>query len=900
MNEKEHEDEKEEEKDDENDNDNEEDSTLTSSNLNKETNIIDLSLIDSAHVCAAQVRRLHDEIILFTRYIAPRPEEFLMRNEVVDKITRVIKNEWPHAQVDIFGSFKTGLYLPTSDIDLVVFGDWTSLPLNQLKDALIRECVTDKDNIKVLDKASVPIIKVTEIKTDLRIDISFNMINGVKSAALIKEYLLEYPCLRYMAMVLKQFLLQRDLNEVWTGGIGSYSLILMIVSFLQLHPRINPRSTDNNLGVLLIEFFELYGKHFNYMRTGIRVRDGGSYVPKEEIFKQFNNGYRASILCIEDPLNPANDIGKGSYGALKVKQAFENAYLTLSEAVAPQHAYLIKDGQSILGRIIRITHEVIEYRRWIKDLYASRVNNHTNLQQQQQQQKQFNQNNNSLLQQYESNLASIYASFNAQMFKNNNSNQSKSASHSNDEPNNQDKQAAQLNQQYLNGFPMPMNMFSPAFYSFQTSFQNPLSTTSNPKDNSTSSLHKSNTDFSMNGNTNNLFYYHHLNQNQYQHYLNLINSTYNHLATQPFNLNEILNESHKNAFMRKQSSNRNQMANGRYSNKNKSSLNGSKHGHVLPMNNTSTNKPNESDLLYFYDRAGSSCGSGSSSSCSGPISSSSSTNNDSLSSSSNVSSSESDCELNHKCDENKPQPQQTQAHSNQTLPDATGSTTPFELGVNAHQSRNNQRNLSVSSSSTTLSYYKSNSRNSHYNPNQQFNNKAQNFNKSSQYTNNNNNNNNRNYNKKPFYNNNNNNNHHHINNNNDNVSKSSISNMSTNELQQDQVENSAIGSDKKSYASIASTHQQQQQQQVKTNDSIEGSNSSVNSNRFASTQDSARPSRTNSTSSTASTSNSQSTYKKSSNQQRTFHNSHFHHQKTQYKTGTNSLEHKQLRNQTEN
>lgn len=207
-------------------------------------------------------------------------------------------------KVDIFGSFKTGLYLPTSDIDLVVFGEWTGLPLNQLKDALIRENVTDRDNIKVLDKASVPIIKVTETKTDLRIDISFNMKNGVKSAALIKEYLNEFPCLKYLAMVLKQFLLQRDLNEVWTGGIGSYSLILMIVSFLQLHPRIDARSRDNNLGVLLIEFFELYGKQFNYMRTGIRVRDGGSYVPKEEIFKQFNNGYRASILCIEDPLNP--------------------------------------------------------------------------------------------------------------------------------------------------------------------------------------------------------------------------------------------------------------------------------------------------------------------------------------------------------------------------------------------------------------------------------------------------------------------------------------------------------------------------------------------------------------------------------------------------------------------
>jgi non-canonical poly(A) RNA polymerase PAPD5/7 len=72
---------------------------------------------------------------------------------------------------------------------------------------------------------------------------------------------------------------------------------------LKLPPRIDPTSNDNNLGVLLIEFFELYGKQFNYMRTGIRIRDGGSYIPKDEIFKQLNNGYRANILCIEDPLD---------------------------------------------------------------------------------------------------------------------------------------------------------------------------------------------------------------------------------------------------------------------------------------------------------------------------------------------------------------------------------------------------------------------------------------------------------------------------------------------------------------------------------------------------------------------------------------------------------------------
>jgi len=44
----------------------------------------------------------------------------------------------------------------------------------------------------------------------------------------------EYPNLKYLVLVLKLFLLQRDLNEVFTGGISSYCLILMTVSFLQV------------------------------------------------------------------------------------------------------------------------------------------------------------------------------------------------------------------------------------------------------------------------------------------------------------------------------------------------------------------------------------------------------------------------------------------------------------------------------------------------------------------------------------------------------------------------------------------------------------------------------------------------------------------------------------------
>uniref|UniRef100_A0A7N9AMA5 Terminal nucleotidyltransferase 4A n=1 Tax=Mastacembelus armatus TaxID=205130 RepID=A0A7N9AMA5_9TELE len=278
---------------------------------------------------------LHEEVMDFYNFMSPRPEEAAMRKEVVNRIEMIIKELWPTADVQIFGSFSTGLYLPTSDIDLVVFGKWDRPPLQELEQALRKHNVAEPFSIKVLDKATVPIIKLTDQETEVKVDISFNVETGVKAASFIKDYVKKYPVLPYLIFVLKQFLLQRDLNEVFTGGISSYSLILMVISFLQLHPRIDARNPNENLGGLLIEFFELYGRHFNYLKTGIRIKNGGAYIPKEEIMKAMTNGYRPSMLCIEDPLLPGNDVGRGSYGAMHVKQVFDYAYTVLSHAVSP-------------------------------------------------------------------------------------------------------------------------------------------------------------------------------------------------------------------------------------------------------------------------------------------------------------------------------------------------------------------------------------------------------------------------------------------------------------------------------------------------------------------------------------------------------------------------------------
>lgn len=311
---------------------------------------------------------LHQEIEQFYHYVLPTPAEHAIRNEVVLRIEAVVHTIWPNAVVEIFGSFRTGLFLPTSDIDLVVLGLWEKLPLRTLETELIARGIAEPSSVRVLDKASVPIIKLTDRESQVKVDISFNMQSGVQSAELIKDYKQQYPLLAKLVLVLKQFLLQRDLNEVFTGGISSYSLILMCISFLQLHPR--QIHNEANLGVLLLEFFELYGRKFNYMKIGISIKNGGRYIPKEDLQREMVDGHRPSLLCIEDPLTPGNDIGRSSYGALQVKQAFEYAYLMLSQAVSPLNNWTSDCNEcSILGRIIRITDDVIDYREWIMENY---------------------------------------------------------------------------------------------------------------------------------------------------------------------------------------------------------------------------------------------------------------------------------------------------------------------------------------------------------------------------------------------------------------------------------------------------------------------------------------------------------------------------------------------------
>jgi len=275
---------------------------------------------------------LHEEIEDFYAWVSPTPHSHQSRLDVVERVRSCVSQVWPAARLEIFGSFKTGLYLPSSDLDLVVFGKWEAIPLRSLERELLNKGIAQPETMEVLDKATVPIIKMVERFTKIRVDISFNKINGIKAAELIKVFQKKYPALPKLVCVLKYFLNNRDLSCVFTGGLSSYCLTLMIVSFLQLHRRRDAGGQGTNLGVLLLEFLELYGCSFNYSSLAISVRGEGKYLNKNEVHVEPDITHRwvpAGGLTMEDPLQPGNDLARASFRIGLVRQAFAVAYRQL-------------------------------------------------------------------------------------------------------------------------------------------------------------------------------------------------------------------------------------------------------------------------------------------------------------------------------------------------------------------------------------------------------------------------------------------------------------------------------------------------------------------------------------------------------------------------------------------
>ena len=187
----------------------------------------------------------------------------------------------------------SGLYLPTADMDLVICSaDFMNgrLPkytthkswLFKFRTLLIAQRVADDDKIEVISKARVPLVKYVDKATGLKVDVSFENLGGVNAINTFLRWKELYPSMPILVTLIKHFLLMRGLNEPVNGGIGGFSVICLVVSLLQQLPEVQSQTIapENELGHILLNFFDFYGKRFAYEHLAISLVDPVGYISK--------------------------------------------------------------------------------------------------------------------------------------------------------------------------------------------------------------------------------------------------------------------------------------------------------------------------------------------------------------------------------------------------------------------------------------------------------------------------------------------------------------------------------------------------------------------------------------------------------------------------------------------
>jgi len=167
---------------------------------------------------------------------------------------------WPTCTVTVFGSYATDLYLPDGDLDIIV-RNCTS-PVTKALHRISARIQQSATNVLVIAHAKVPILKFQDAESQIWVDISVNTGNGEGNTRMVNYFLRRYPVLRPLVIVLKVYLAQRELKDPSRGGLGSYTLILMIIFFLKQRA---PKTGD--LGLLLVSFLSFFGNEFDFKQN---------------------------------------------------------------------------------------------------------------------------------------------------------------------------------------------------------------------------------------------------------------------------------------------------------------------------------------------------------------------------------------------------------------------------------------------------------------------------------------------------------------------------------------------------------------------------------------------------------------------------------------------------------
>lgn len=335
------------------------------------------------------IHRLHDEILAFMKYMKPTERELEIRQDLVNRFTELLASFNVDASApEPVGSYVTGLFLPTSDIDVVITPRLYTSPTDVLRriyhKLLLMPAPQFHKEIRDVLRASVPLITITDAKTGIAIDMSTEVDHSRASTKAVTQWLDrdadrgDEAIIRMLVMVVKTFLAIRRCGTTYTGGINSYILVWMVVAWVKLelpklhrktrgassmdidllnsafsNVRLHTESTTStpqsvastDYGATLIAFFRFYGQDFDYAQKRIVISPEPRYAAKYSISQTY-------LLDIVDPADPTANMGSKAYAIKHVAESFKEAYVDLRSLESQRLTGGTIGDRGILGKVL--------------------------------------------------------------------------------------------------------------------------------------------------------------------------------------------------------------------------------------------------------------------------------------------------------------------------------------------------------------------------------------------------------------------------------------------------------------------------------------------------------------------------------------------------------------------
>ena len=324
------------------------------------------------------IQTLNKDLLDYEKYINYKMNKKKPKIELIFQKLKLIINEInPDYEISISGAFGQGLCLPWSNLEIILvnnnknnenifsdnlteiettIGEKSIQSNTELNNNLIEE-VKNKNEAKLLLRNLLNNLKKNNILSEINEKYNFlyftinegdddkftiiirlekpnNSENKVRD--LIKSYLNEYPFLYTLFLALQTILKCASLDNKHSGGLSSYSLILMIVSFIQFKKIDLNNSFDkaNIIGKYFYDFLNFYGNDFDYTKYVIipyTINEINSPLKDRETLINFLPNPTIKELTIFDPLEKKRNAAKSTSMFITIKIAFLIAFMITKE-----------------------------------------------------------------------------------------------------------------------------------------------------------------------------------------------------------------------------------------------------------------------------------------------------------------------------------------------------------------------------------------------------------------------------------------------------------------------------------------------------------------------------------------------------------------------------------------